>query len=313
MGSPNVVGFFTDQHKQYNDIADRCLLLTRSLNGRCFTGLILGEKGIKVDIEKDSLVRKAFNTSKIYFDMMRDWHQRHGGIALEPEVERIIENHCQPGSRILEAGCGEGSINHWFARHHVATDFLGVDISQIGIRMAQEFQQANLSFLVSDLKRLPLREKTFDFVFMQSVLEHVVGWEAALAEIKRILGNNGNLLIRLGNCGTRGKPLFQSLLHYLFKRNRPQTVNASFQLAAGDYQAHMENFDVQEIPSDILLNELAKLGFHIEYFSTRTHIFRDSPCNWKAPFLWAISYCKFWPFNHLGPTTIIVARIIKKC
>src|SRR5436309_6163446 len=84
-----------------------------------------------------------FQTNQNYFEMMRDWHHQHGDCALEPRVIEIIERHCVAGARILDAGCGEGSATRWFARRHAICEFLGIDVSPIGISMASTSATAN--------------------------------------------------------------------------------------------------------------------------------------------------------------------------
>src|SRR5262249_45270721 len=147
----------------------------------------------------------------------------------------------------------------------------GVDISNIGISMARGDAPPNCDFRVADLKHLPFDENSFDFAFSQSVLEHVVGWEETLAELRRVLRPGGELLIRLGNGGVRGKPPHKALRDYFLGSNRVLKLKPSFELEYGDGEAHMTNFDVQEIPSDVLVRELRTAGFTIQFFSTRTH------------------------------------------
>jgi ubiquinone/menaquinone biosynthesis C-methylase UbiE len=134
--------------------------------------------------EQDRLVREAFNSCRAYFEMMREWHRQRDGLAVEPEVKTIIAGQCLTGSRILEAGCGEGSISFLFAQRYTQAEFVGVDISQIGIDMAQQRPAGNLRVLASDLKDLPFEDDSFDFVFSQSVMEHVVGWGEAVREVR---------------------------------------------------------------------------------------------------------------------------------
>ena len=260
-------------------------------------------------MDKEKQVRDEFNASSTYFKMMADWHKSHGGVAIEGEVKNIIQDHCNDGAHILEAGCGEGSITLWFAAQNPSTSFFGVDISKIGIQMAQTNSLANARFYVADLKQLAEQNNSVDFIFSQSVLEHVVNWEDGLREMYRVLKKGGVLLIRVGNGGVRGKSLPIALRDYLFFRNQVKEVNPSFRLNEGDYHAHMTNFDVQEIPSDALLYVLKACGFNIRFFSTRTYLFRSSDSRGvRAVILWVLSYLNFWPFNHLGPTIIVSAQ-----
>jgi ubiquinone/menaquinone biosynthesis C-methylase UbiE len=260
-------------------------------------------------MDKEKQVRDGFNSSSTYFKMMAEWHKSHGGVAVEDEVKIIIQDHCRDGDHILEAGCGEGSITLWFAAQYPHTSFFGVDISKIGIQMALVNSPANARFYVADLKQLSEQANSVDFIFSQSVLEHVVNWEESLREMYRVLKKGSELLIRVGNGGVRGKSLPAALRDYLLFNNQVRYVDSSFHLRDGDYHAHMTNFDVQEIPSDVLLHMLKTCGFNIRFFSTRTYLFRSGDSRgMHAVILWLLSHLNFWPFNHLGPTIIVLAQ-----
>ena len=56
----------------------------------------------------DLKVAKVLNSNKLYYQMLQQWHDLRGGLAVEPDVKRLIETACRPGSRILEAGSGSG-------------------------------------------------------------------------------------------------------------------------------------------------------------------------------------------------------------
>jgi SAM-dependent methyltransferase len=235
---------------------------------------------------------------------MVKWHDLHDGLAVEPEVKTIIETRCCPGSHILEAGSGSGSITHWFASRYPDVHFTGVDISRIGVEFSRKKATQNSEYHIGDLKRLPFANETFSFAFSQSVIEHVVGWEGALRELHRVLRPGGELLIRVENGSVNSRPRLYSLINYLLFRNRAKVQSPSFRLEDGDWKQHESNFDVQEIPSDVLLRALRRCGFRITFFTTGTNRWRDS-CNWKAQL---ISRLQFWPFTHLGSTTIVLAQ-----
>lgn len=252
----------------------------------------------------DHKVAQAFNSNVQYFEMLQAWHDERGGIAIEPEVQRLIEAHCQRGSRILEAGSGAGNITNWFAARHPGTAFVGVDISAIGAGLARERAPLNATFTVADLKRLSFADRVFDFAFSQSVLEHVVGWDVALRELHRILRPGGQLLVRLANAGVQCTSLPRAAVRYLLRRNRVLALDPSFVLSsARDWRGHMTNYDVHEIPSDVLLAVLRRVGFSISYFTTGTHHWRrDKDIGSRL-----VSYLAFWPFSHLGGTSIVLA------
>src|SRR5262245_29013856 len=250
-------------------------------------------------------VNEVFNENHLYYEMMLEWHGKHDGLAIEPKVHSLITSHCKLGLHVLDAGCGSGSIINWFARKFGDTQFVGVDVSRIGIELAKQGSPANVLFEVADLTRLPFPDNHFDFAYSQSVLEHVVGWELAIAELHRVLRPGAELLIRVGNGGVRNvSSPYRALLNYVLFKNRAETAAPSFKLESGNWEQHEANFDVQELPSDLLLRTLRRNRFRVSFFTTGTEQWRTSS-NLKARLA---SYLQFWPFNHLGSTTIVLAR-----
>jgi len=253
----------------------------------------------------DARVKEVLNSNETYYRMMVEWHATHDGLAVEADVKRIIESACRPGYLILEAGSGPGCITNWFARRHPETRFFGADISHIAVDLARAAAPQNAEYHIADLKRIPFEDHSFDFIFSQSVLEHIVGWEYALRELYRVLRPGGQLLIRVENGGIKqASSRAYALMNYVFLRNRVTIEKPSFRLDPGDWTQHEMNFDVQEIPSDVLLSTLRRNGYAISWFTTGTKSWRGCG-NWKAE---VVSYLQFWPFNHLGSTTIVLAE-----
>ena len=262
------------------------------------------EPRIPYDAALNMKVAQVFNSNRSYYDIMQEWHTRRGGLAVEPEVKRLIEGECRPGRRILEAGTGCGSIINCFGDKYPDVKFVGVDISKIGISIGSSKAPPNVEFKVEDIKRLSFPDAAFDFCFSQSVIEHVVGWQEALKELHRVLVPNGHLLIRVSNGNIDSIPRRQAFFRYLFRKNTVINLTPSFKLEDDNWTDQETNFDIQEIPSDVLLRALRDADFSITYFTTGIKEWRHSPAL-KARIL---SYLNLWPFNHLGSTTIVMAR-----
>src|SRR5687767_10189664 len=126
--------------------------------------------------EFDSKVKQVLSSNEPYFRMLQQWHDEHGGLAVEQEVDQMIEARCNRQHLVLEAGSGAGNITNWYALRFPSSLFFGVDISLLGTQMAIRKSSANARFQVADLKALPFKDCTFGFIFSQSVIEHVVGW-----------------------------------------------------------------------------------------------------------------------------------------
>lgn len=90
------------------------------------------------------------------------------------------------GSRVLDAGAGEGQYAGWFTRHR----YTGVDL---GIGDAAWNYRALDA--VADLCALPFADATFDAAINIVTLEHLPEPLSALQEIARVLRPDGRLLI----------------------------------------------------------------------------------------------------------------------
>ena len=105
-----------------------------------------------------------------------------------------------PASRILDCGCGPGSITIGLARWAPEGQTIGVDIGadQLdGARaLARDLGVTNVAFRQGSIFDLPFADDSFDVVFSQTVLFHVPHREQALTEIKRVLRPGGLVALR---------------------------------------------------------------------------------------------------------------------
>jgi ubiquinone/menaquinone biosynthesis C-methylase UbiE len=103
--------------------------------------------------------------------------------------------HLKPGMRMLDIGCGPGSISVGLAKAVNPGEFHGVDMEESQVQLAtkavQEAGHSNASFQVADALNLPFPDDYFDAVHTHAVLTHVPDTMAALAEIKRVLKSGG--------------------------------------------------------------------------------------------------------------------------
>jgi SAM-dependent methyltransferase len=110
----------------------------------------------------------------------------------------------EPGMRVLDVGCGPGSITVGLAKTvGPQGEVVGVDMepSQVAMaRIAAEREQlANARFEVASIYALPFTDASFDAIFAHAVLEHLARPEAGLAELRRLLRTGGALGIADSN------------------------------------------------------------------------------------------------------------------
>jgi ubiquinone/menaquinone biosynthesis C-methylase UbiE len=112
----------------------------------------------------------------------------------------FFREHIQPDSRILDCGCGPGSITVGLARWAPEGQTTGIDIGLEQLEGARSLARdqgvENVDFQHGDIFALPFDDGSFDVVFSQTVLYHVPAPEKALAEMKRVLRPGGLVALR---------------------------------------------------------------------------------------------------------------------
>jgi SAM-dependent methyltransferase len=112
----------------------------------------------------------------------------------------FFRHHVRSASRILDCGCGPGSITVGLAHWAPDGQTVGIDIGaeQLdGARArARDLGVENVAFRQGDIFALPFEDDSFDVVFSQTVLYHIPAPEKALAEIKRVLRPGGLVALR---------------------------------------------------------------------------------------------------------------------
>ncbi|UGS35450.1 class I SAM-dependent methyltransferase [Capillimicrobium parvum] len=117
----------------------------------------------------------------------------------------------EPGSDVLDVGCGIGRMARPLAGYLTTGGYSGFDVNEMAIRWCREHYPAGFRFEVADLHnaryhpsgrqsarqyRFPYADDSFDVVLMASVVTHLLEPEADryLAEARRVLRPGGRLL-----------------------------------------------------------------------------------------------------------------------
>lgn len=108
------------------------------------------------------------------------------------------------GKQVLDIASGEGYGSHILA--HSAAHVTGVDIAAEAVANATEkYARENLSFLQGSAAEIPLPDNCVDVVVSFETLEHLHEQEEMLQEIRRVLRDDGLLIM-----STPNKPLFKT-------------------------------------------------------------------------------------------------------
>jgi ubiquinone/menaquinone biosynthesis C-methylase UbiE len=106
-------------------------------------------------------------------------------------------NYVKSDMKILDCGCGPGSITVDFAEIVAPEQAIGIDIEPAYIEKARTLQEirkvSNIEFRVGDINKLPFPDEAFDAVFTHGVIEYFRDPVHAFREIYRVLKKGGVL------------------------------------------------------------------------------------------------------------------------
>ena len=110
----------------------------------------------------------------------------------------FLVEHLSPGHRLLDVGCGPGTITSDLAQLVEPGAAIGVDRSAdvVSEASASFVSQTNLTFEVGDVYDLRFDQGTFDVAYAHQVLQHLTDPVAALTELRRVLRREGLLAVR---------------------------------------------------------------------------------------------------------------------
>jgi SAM-dependent methyltransferase len=124
-----------------------------------------------------------------------------------PEQERLVEQaehwrhrlicdgtRLEPGTRLLEVGCGVGAVLAVLSQEFRGIQLTGVDIEPKQLDFARKYlAQAGVDAILreADALALPFDDESFDHVWMMWFLEHVADPPAVLREARRVLVAGG--------------------------------------------------------------------------------------------------------------------------
>jgi len=142
-------------------------------------------------------------------------------------------NFCLPfvrNKRVLDFGCGSGYGTHLTAKH--CDSIVGVDISDDATAFAKQTYQAdNLEYRkIENIETtpLPFDDATFDTVISFQVMEHIEQVEKYIDEIRRVLRDDGVVVIATPDRSTR-----------LFPGQRPWNEYHVTEYGPGEFHAQL--------------------------------------------------------------------------
>lgn len=139
--------------------------------------------------------------------LQRFWHSQK-----ILNIKQMIGNNPRD---ILDIGCASGYVCAEIKNLFPKAKVTGIDASETFIKFAKKTHKG-VDFLAADGHNMPFKDKTFDLIVCTEVLEHVVEPKKILAEAKRCLKNNGELIVSMDS----GSFLFSLIWFFWTKLGR---------------------------------------------------------------------------------------------
>jgi ubiquinone/menaquinone biosynthesis C-methylase UbiE len=115
------------------------------------------------------------------------------------EVAAFLLPHLRPGMRLIDCGCGPGSITVDLAQAVTPGETIGIDVREEALKHGRELARnrgiSNVTFRVASVYQLPYPDGSFDAAFACAVIQHLATPVEALKEMRRVLKPGGVIAI----------------------------------------------------------------------------------------------------------------------
>lgn len=127
-----------------------------------------------------AMVRRNYPLKSWLRDLFATWKQ--------PAAFADLIDALPKGARVLDAGCGQGTVLAKLAAYRPDLQLFGVDVALAG-------EVTGATLLAGDIMRLPFPDGDFHLVFSRQVLEHVADNLGMIQELSRVLRSGGQLYV----------------------------------------------------------------------------------------------------------------------
>ncbi|MBI4021207.1 MAG: methyltransferase domain-containing protein [Candidatus Aenigmarchaeota archaeon] len=135
-----------------------------------------------------------------YEDLLTTGHKSQSWFYRTREQLLLEFARLRPGQRVLDIGCGSGTVTRAIARRGCPA--VGVDVSEACIAYATgKAQEEGLdaTFLVGSIEALPFADRSFDCIIASHIIEHVEQPGRIIRDMYRLLTPGGTLILTTPN------------------------------------------------------------------------------------------------------------------
>jgi len=186
-----------------------CALRLYEQRDRDDRALVASLRGSEIAIETAAANAQHYEVAPAFFERVLGPHLKYSscfwppGVATLADAERaMLELTCAragivDGQRILDLGCGWGSLSLWMAQRFPNARITAVSNSQAQRAFITARAPANLDVITADVRSLALAPEQFDRVVSIEMFEHMRNYEALFRRIASWLVPHGELFVHV--------------------------------------------------------------------------------------------------------------------
>lgn len=165
-----------------------------------------------IAVHTDDANRQHYEVPPAFFELVLGprlkyscCHWPEGVDTLDEAEEAMLSLSCQrarleDGMRVLDLGCGWGSLSLWIAERYHNCEVVAVSNSRSQVAYVEERcverGLGNVEAVLADANDMPL-DRAFDCVMSIEMFEHMKNYERLLATIASFLNPRGRLFVHL--------------------------------------------------------------------------------------------------------------------
>jgi SAM-dependent methyltransferase len=137
--------------------------------------------------DRNTAAKAGFQNAEAYERFMGRWSRR-----LAPKLIRF--GGLSDGERVLDVGCGTGSLSFTLAQNATLAAVTGVDLTSGFLDFARARNtDPRVTFEQGDARKLPFADDSFDRAFAMLVLHFIPDAADAVAEMRRVVRPGGTV------------------------------------------------------------------------------------------------------------------------
>lgn len=139
----------------------------------------------------------ADNYRDIHKENIKNLSEFDSNYFAEYKVKIVKDSLEECPKNILDFGCGDGISCEFFRKYFPDSTITGIDVSSESIKIAENKQIQNSSFINYDGNKLPFESDSFDVIFVACVFHHIAkqNHKSLIHEFRRVLKKGGRVFI----------------------------------------------------------------------------------------------------------------------